>query len=331
MRHFIFIFILAIISIIILSAFTSNEAVTPIETLNFTTQEQLDDSSTFSFALFSDNQGASPYDDIHMTRMNKWMKESNVEFVVGVGDHLMKQDNRNFLSYVLRDAWWYKNFYPTIADAENAYFGKSQGDLYSGGAFLKLMNFRNREGIELRENNSEYYAVKKVKGYNIHIITLHFPDQPANDSAFREESKRYMVEKLNSIHKTAKDIIIINAHSRYGFWIDNLSATQRDLLLNKADLVLSGTTHYFEKYLLDAKYTNKKVPLIINCGSPTQAHFGSHNGYVQVNLLAKSNSLVAQYVNLDKAKRELSDIKETFVKHLTGKVRRGNFIINRIS
>lgn len=322
---------LSIVLIAVLSAFTSTTAVVETENINISSVEDLDNSSEFSFALFSDNQGASPYDNIHMTRMNSWMRKSNVEFVIGVGDHIMQQDDRNFLSYILRDAWWYKNFYPTIADAENAYFGKSQADKYSGGALLKLLHFKTRKDIELRDNDAEYYAVKEVKGYKIHIISLHFPDQPANDSAFSEDSKKFMMNKLNSIVKTDKDIIIINAHSRYGFWIDNLNPKQRETVMNKADMLLSGTTHYFEKYLLDAKYNNKKTPLIINCGSPTQAHFGSHNGYVQVNFLAKEKTLVTQYVNLDNATRELSTPKETFVKHLNGKVKRGIFTTPRIS
>ena len=323
--------ITSVVLIAVLSAFTSNTAIVDVENINASSVEELDSNSTFSFALFSDNQGASPYDNIHMTKMNSWMKKSNVEFVIGVGDHVMQQDDRNFLSYILRDAWWYKNFYPTIADAENAYFGRSQADKYSGGALLSLLHFKTRKDIELRNNNAEYYAMKEVKGYRIHIISLHFPDQPANDSAFSEDSKRFMVSKLNSIVKTDKDIIIINAHSRYGFWIDNLNPAQRELVMNKADMLLSGTTHYFEKYATDAKYNNRKAPLIINCGSPTDAHFGAHNGYVQVNFLAKQNSLVAQYVNLDKHTRELSSAKETYVKHINGKVKRGIFTTPRIS
>lgn len=327
-------FFTALSSIIIIStlvAFTSTTAISEIENINISSVEELDSLSDFSFALFSDNQGASPFDNIQMSRMNSWMKKSNVNFVIGIGDHLMQQDDRNFLSYILRDSWWYKNFYPTIADAENAYFGKSQGDKYSGGALLKLMQFKTRKDIALRENSSEYYAVRKVNGYTIHIITLHFPDQPANDSAFSEDSKRFMTNTINSIVKTEKDIIIVNAHSRYGFWIDNLNVQQRETLMNKADLVLSGTTHYFEKYLLDAKYSNKKVPLIINCGSPTNARFGAHNGYVQINFLAKEKSLIAQYVNLDNSKRSLASAKETFVKHLNGKVKRAVFATPRIS
>ncbi|MCF8283980.1 MAG: hypothetical protein K9I48_03280 [Sphingobacteriales bacterium] len=312
-------------SIIILGAFTTEKPSTDIELLNYNSPEQLDDSSKLSFALFSDNQGSSPYDDIHMAKMNKWMSEAKVSFVVGVGDHIMQQNGRNFLQFLMRDAWWYNNFYPTIADAENAYFGKSQADLNSGGKLLNLMNFKKRAGVELRKNNSEYYALKEVNGYRIHIITLHFPDQPANDSAFSADSKAFMVSKLNSITKSKKDIVIVNAHSRFGFWIDNLNAAQKSVLMNKADLVLSGTTHYFEKYLSDAKAENKRTPLIINCGSPAYAKFGSHNGYVQVNLLNKDQGLVAQYVNLDKAERTLATAKETYIKHINGKVKRVMF------
>jgi len=331
MKKYFYTSICAIVLLTVFAAFTNNNVVSDVETIQVSSIEELDTLSNFTFALFSDNQGASPYDNIHMTRMNSWMKKSNVNFVIGIGDHLMQQDDRNFLSFLLTDKWWYNNFYPTIADAENAYFGKSQADKYSGGALLKLMQFKTRKDIQLRENGSEYYAVKQVNGYKVHIITLHFPDQPANDSAFSEDSKKFMIEKINTIQKTDKDIIVVNAHSRYGFWIDNLNNSQREILMNKADLVLSGTTHYFEKYLLDAKYNNKKVPLIINCGSPTNAHFGAHNGYVQINFLAKEKSLVAQYINLDQASRTLAPTKEAFVKHLNGKVKRVVFAKPQIS
>lgn len=178
---------------------------------------------------------------------------------------------------------------------------------------LDMMNFNKRTDIVKRNMKSEYYAVREVKGYKFHIITLHFPDQPYTDAAFSEESKKFMTNVLNSIQKTNKDIVIVNAHSRFGFWIDNLSPSQRVVLINKADLVLSGTTHHFEKYYASNVKAGQKMPLIINAGSTTNARYGSHNGYVQIDLLADQNVLVAQYINLDADSKELSTTNESFI------------------
>lgn len=45
-----------------------------------------------------------------MAKMNSWMQKSNAEFVVGLGDHVMNQDGRNFVSFIARNRWWYNNF-----------------------------------------------------------------------------------------------------------------------------------------------------------------------------------------------------------------------------
>lgn len=311
-----------ILFIAIFYSFSNREQnINNIELLNFSSIEALEESSEISFAIFSDNHGNSPFDNIHMAKMNSWMQKSNAEFVIGLGDHVMNQDGRNFVSFIARNRWWFNNFYPTIADSENAFFGKSQSDLDAGGAMLDMMNFGKRTDIIKRNMKSEYYAVREVKGYRFHIITLHFPDQPYTDDAFSEESKKFMTNILNSIQKTNKDIIIVNAHSRFGFWIDNLSVSQRQILMNKADLVLSGTTHHFEKYYSNSVKGGQKMPLIINAGSATNARYGSHNGYVQIDLLADQNALVAQYINLDADSKELATSNESFIKYINGSVK----------
>jgi predicted phosphodiesterase len=316
--------ILAIFTLLTVALFSFNKRevnVNDIALLNYSSIEELEETSTISFAIFSDNHGNSPYDNIQMAKMNSWMQKSNAEFAIGLGDHIMQQDGRNFLSFIARNHWWYNNFYPTIADSENAYFGKSQDDVDAGGALLTMMNFDKRNDIVKRNMKSEYYAVREVNGYKFHIITLHFPDQPYTDAAFTEESKKFMTNILNGIQKTNKDVVIVNAHSRFGFWIDNLSPSQRATLMNKADLVLSGTTHHFEKYYTSNVKAGQKMPLIINAGSTTNARFGGHNGYVQIDLLPSENALVAQYINLDADHKELASSNESFIKYINGGVK----------
>ncbi len=316
--------ILAIFTLLTVALFSFNKRevnVNDIALLNYSSIEELEETSTISFAIFSDNHGNSPYDNIQMAKMNSWMQKSNAEFAIGLGDHIMQQDGRNFLSFIARNHWWYNNFYPTIADSENAYFGKSQDDVDAGGALLTMINFDKRNDIVKRNMKSEYYAVREVNGYKFHIITLHFPDQPYTDAAFTEESKKFMTNILNGIQKTNKDVVIVNAHSRFGFWIDNLSPSQRATLMNKADLVLSGTTHHFEKYYTSNVKAGQKMPLIINAGSTTNARFGGHNGYVQIDLLPSENALVAQYINLDADHKELASSNESFIKYINGGVK----------
>ncbi len=317
-----FLLVIFILTTVLFYSFNKREiSSSNIELLNYNNIEQLEESSTISFAIFSDNHGNSPYDNIQMAKMNSWMQKSNAEFAIGLGDHIMQQDGRNFLSFIARNHWWYNNFYPTIADSENAFFGKSQDDVDAGGALLTMMNFDNRKDIIKRNMKSEYYAVREVNGYRFHIITLHFPDQPYTDAAFTEESKKFMTTILNGIQKTNKDVVIVNAHSRFGFWIDNLSPNQRVTIMNKADLVLSGTTHHFEKYYTSNVKAGQKMPLIINAGSTTNARFGSHNGYVQIDLLPTENALVAQYINLDADAKELAPSNESFIKYINGGVK----------
>lgn len=316
--------ILAIFILLTVTLYSFNKRevnVNDVALLSYNSIEELEESSSISFAIFSDNHGNSPFDNIQMAKMNSWMQTSNVEFVVGLGDHIMQQDGKNFLSFIARNKWWYNNFYPTIADSENAYFGKSQDDVDAGGALLNMMNFDKRNDVVKRNMKSEYYAVREINGYRFHIITLHFPDQPYTDAAFSEVSKQFMANTLSGIQKTNRDIVIVNAHSRFGFWIDNLSPNQRNILMNKADLVLSGTTHHFEKYYASNVKAGQKMPLIINAGSTTNARYGSHNGYVQIDLLTNENALVAQYINLDASTKELAPSNESFIKYINGGVK----------
>ncbi|NOR44019.1 MAG: hypothetical protein GQ534_00405, partial [Candidatus Delongbacteria bacterium] len=187
---------------------------------------QLDSMSVLSFAIMSDNKGDA-LNKKEFERMDKWVKKSGVEFVIGLGDHVKRAWKNQFVDFLKEDKWWRTHFYPVIADGENEYYGESQADRSKGKQFLDLTNIKERKNVEFTEEGSEYYAKFEIKGYTIHFISLFYPDNPSNDSiAFPESSKEYLIGILNSIEKSDKDIVIAGAHSRTGYWLNNLSSTQ---------------------------------------------------------------------------------------------------------
>lgn len=286
---------------------------------NVQSLDELENNESFSFSIISDNHGESPMENLQMAKMTKWVKESNDAFVLGVGDHLQKNKSNDFLAFLVRNEWWKNNFYPTIADAENDFFGKGQSDWGSGSKFLNILGLNKKSNVSMNNNGAEYYAQMNVNGITVHYIVLHFPDNPYNeDIAFPESSKQYLINTLNSINKTNKDIIIVSAHSMYGSWIDNLSASQQQIVNKKCDLLLSGTTHFFERRVMDG--LENSGPLMINCGSVNKARWNGNNGFVQVHVMQNPLSLVVQYVNTDESENKLQESPYSYVKYINGGV-----------
>lgn len=279
---------------------------------------ELEEKSSFSFSVISDNHGASPSENLQMAKMKKWIEQSNDAFVLGVGDHLEKNNN-DFISFLIRNDWWRNNFYPSIADAENEFFGKGQGDWGSGAKFLKILGLNKRCNVSMSENGAEYYAQMNVEGVTIHYIVLHFPDNPYDQKiAFPETSKNYLINILNNIHKTENDIIIVSAHSMYGSWIDNLSVAQQKIVNGKCDLLLAGTTHYFERRVPEG--LENSGPLMLSAGSVNKARWGCNNGFIQIHVMKKPLSLVVQYVNTDDTENKLQDSPYSYIKYINGGV-----------
>jgi len=282
------------------------------------TIQELDKAAVFNFAIMSDNKGDSPQSSRPFARMVKWIKESNSQFVIGLGDHVKKGWENSFLSFLRENRWWHKNFYPNVADGENEFWGKSQGDWGAGAPILDVVDLSKRPNVTIREDGCEYYAKIKARGYTIHLIQLHYPDQPSNDSiSFPEGSRTYLVETLRSIDKGPKDIIIAAAHSRTGYWIDQLSSGQRALVMEKCDLVLSATTHFWGRKIVPG--WEGKGPLLLNTGSITYPSRWSPHGWVQVHILGKPLSLVVQYINADRPEREMQSSDYAFIKVVGGK------------
>lgn len=281
--------------------------------------DDLEDAKSFSFSVISDNHGSSPIDNIEMARMCKWVSDSKDAFVLGVGDHIEKNKENDFLTFLLRNEWWKQNFYPTIADAENAYFGKGQGDWGSGKQLLNLLGLPNRWNVEMNKNGAEYYAKMVVNGVVVHYIVLHFPDNPGDQEiAFPETSKQFLINTLNKIQKADNDIIIVSAHSMYGSWIDNLSKAQQNIVNSKCDLLLAGTTHYFERRVPTG--LENSGPLMVSAGSVNKARWGSNNGFLQVHVMKNPLSIIVQYVNTNDNEIQLQNAPNSYIKYINGGV-----------
>ncbi|MCK5759855.1 MAG: hypothetical protein KAH33_01085 [Candidatus Delongbacteria bacterium] len=289
---------------------------------DITSMAHLDSISIFSFAIMSDNKGDA-LNKKEFERMDKWVKQTDVEFVIGLGDHVKRSWKNQFVDFLKEDKWWNTNFFPVIADGENEFYGKSQADRSKGKEFFKLTNIRERESVKFTEEGSEYYFKKVIKGYTLHFIALYYPDSPSNDSiAFPESSKEYLIGILNSIEKSNKDIIIAGAHSRTGYWLNDLSSTQEKVVLDKVDLILSATTHMFQVF---NTYGGEKVPLAINTGAITHPFLFCPGGYVQVNLVEEPTALVVQYINAEKKNRKLQNTYYSAVKKINGEVFSADF------
>lgn len=272
----------------------------------------------FSFAIFSDNTGDG-LERAEFFRMADWVKANNYPFVIGMGDHVKKGTKNGFIDFLKSGKWWQDHFYPTIADGDNEFYGKNQKDWGAGKELFSLTDIRFRKNVIFAENGVEYYSVINEKGLNIHFISLHYPDQPNIDSiAFKDSSKEYMVEILKSINKKENDIIIIGAHSRLGYWLDKLNTEQKKIVNEKADIVLSSTTHVFHIF----SENGNAGPLVLNTGSITRPRLWSPPGFISVDVYNDPLEIDASYI--DCSKKKLSKPKLFFraKKTINGRITR---------
>lgn len=290
------------------------------------TIEALDSLGVFSFAIMSDNKGDFPNNSTEFARMVEWVEESGDKFVIGLGDHVAKDLEDRFLSFLTDNKWWHDHFYPNVADGENEYYGKGQWDWGAGKKILDVVDLPSRKNVRIRPNGAEYYARIAVKGYTIHLIQLSFPDEPADpEMAFPPDSRKYLVKTIRGIEKEEKDIIIACAHSRYGSWVGLLSEEQRKVVMEKADLVLSATVHIFAR--IPVKGYKDRGALCINTGSITYPRFSSPPGYVQVHVLENPSRLVVQYIRANAEQRKLQPYPFAWIKYIGGKIEPAKFLI----
>lgn len=280
----------------------------------------LDRLANLHFAIMSDNKGDSPLSSVEFARMTAWMKEGNPAFVIGLGDHVKHRWENTFIPWLQSDPWWREHFYPNVADGENEYYSPThqQSDYGEGAPILDLVELEAHADV-IRPNKSEYYAQISVDDYTVHLIQMHFSDQPEDAAiAFPESSRAWMVETLKGIEKGDKDLIIVAAHSRAGSWDMVLSPERRQFLLNKVDLVLSATTHRFEAWVPEGFEEGDAV--CINTGAVNYPGPMTPNGYVEIHII-ESLGVVGQYIDLNQTGRRLQRGRFAWIKPKDGPMR----------
>ena len=280
----------------------------------------LDRLADLHFAIMSDNKGDSPLSSVEFARMTAWIKEGNPAFMIGLGDHVKYRWENTFIPWLQSDPWWREHFYPNVADGENEYYSPThrQSDYGEGAPILDLVELDAHASV-IRPNRSEYYARISVGTYTVHLIQMHFSDQPRDAAiAFPESSRVWMMETLKGIEKGDKDLIIVAAHSRTGSWDMVLSPERRQFLLNKADLVLSATTHRFEAWVREG--FEKGGAVCVNTGSVNYPGPMAANGYVEIHLI-ESVGIVGQYIDLTQTGRRLQRGRFAWVKPRDGAMR----------
>jgi predicted phosphodiesterase len=249
--------------------------------------------------------------------MTGWITSNDHKFVIGMGDHVKKGTGNGFIEFLKNNDWWQKNFYPTIADGDNEFYGKNQADWGAGKELFGLTDIKDRINVRFAENGVEYRTMINQSGINIHFISLHYPDKPNIDSiSFRESSKEYMIRVLNSIKKMDNDIIIVGAHSRLGYWLDRLNPEQMRIVNEKADLVLSATTHVFHIF----SEQGSDGPLALNTGSITRPRLWSSPGFVSVEVYDKPLRIDVSYIDCSKEKPSKPLMFSRALKYINGRI-----------
>ena len=280
----------------------------------------LDRRSAFHFAVFSDNKGESPRSSVEMARMASWVRASHAAFVVGLGDHLKHGWENSFIPWIQSDPWWRDHTYLNVADGENEYYSEAhqQSDYGAGAPTLELVDLEAHAQIA-RPNPSEYYARIPVGDFTVHLIQLHFSDQPKVDSlAFPEGSRAWLMKTLEALDRGERDIVVVAAHSRSGSWDMVLSPERRQELLGKADLVLSATTHRYQSWVPEGFEASPAV--CVNTGAVNFPGHMAPNGYVEIHVL-RSGDIVGQYIDLTQTKRRLQRGRFAWIKPRTGPMR----------
>jgi len=285
----------------------------------FATPQDLDRAAIAAFVIMSDNKGRAPSDSREMGRLVEWSAEMGARFTIGLGDHLKRGWRNAFLDFLEENRGWRDRFYPCIADGENEFYGARQGDWGAGGAFLKVIGLDRRPRVEIRRNGAEYYARLPLDhGYTVHLIQLHYPDEPRNlRVAFPDSTRAYLCDMLPRIPHTPRDIVIAAAHSRSGRWVNLLRYDQRELVLDRATLVLSATTHRFAHFDHGADRA-----LCLNTGAVCYGVWDPRtrapgNGFLTVHLLDGPPRLIVQYVDALAPERRLAPPDRAFEKVLT--------------
>ena len=302
-----------------LSSGCQTDEPTPIRSI-----ADLDEQAVLQFAIFSDNKGESPLSSVEFARMVDWIRASDAAFVVGVGDHLKNGWENSFIPWIQADSWWREHTYLNVADGENEYYSPThkQSDYGAGAPILDLVDLEAHAQI-VRPNPSEYYARIPAGDFTVHLIQLHFSDQPRDDDlAFPEENRAWLLETLDGIDKGERDLVIAAAHSRAGSWDMVLSSERRRKLLAKADLVLSAPPHRYQSWV--AEGVEEGAAVCVNTGAVNFPGHMTPNGYVEIHVL-KSGAIAGQYIDLTQTERKLQRGRFAWIKPKDGPMRHTDF------
>jgi hypothetical protein len=152
--------------------------------------KKLDSIAVLSFAIMSDNKGYA-LENSDMNKCDLWMREAGDKFVLGLGDHVKGNRANPFLDLMKTDSLWHNHFYPNVADGENEFWGRDQEDWGAGAPILDYVGLDKRKNVDIRSNNCEYYAIEEHNGIRVHIIQLHYSDNPPDPAiAFNESTRK---------------------------------------------------------------------------------------------------------------------------------------------
>ncbi len=282
----------------------------------FSSIEELNRLSVGRFIIMSDNKGDAT-EDKRFKNMVDWAEKMNVDFIIGLGDHLKINWPNKFLDFLKNNKFWFDNFYPNIADGENEYYGTGQGDWGAGKKFLEFLKFGDKKNTVLRSNGVEYYSKFKIRDITVHLIQFHFPDTPSDaDIAWPQNSRDYLINTLKSINKTKNDLVIAGGHSINGKWYQYLNEEEFDTVMQKTDLGLSATIHIFGRYKIENH--EHDGTLFLNTGSITRPRLSNGEGFIIVFILDNPNRIVLQYINPDKDDIEFDTRFPMFIKDFAG-------------
>lgn len=224
------------------------------------TFEELGKAAVFTFALFSDNHGPSPFTAtrpgysfvVHMDRMDQWMKENGDRFVVGVGDHTYHYYRDDpFIPFINADPFWQANFYPCIGNHDNKCYSNSESTWCGARPLFDEVGLCDRPWVYCRPDACDYHAQIPVGEWTVHVIHVNYSYDPPS-THFRQESRDFLINRLNSITRTGKEVVIATAHigtQTDGNWVSVLSAAEQSVVMQKCDIVLAGHTHRYQRYI----------------------------------------------------------------------------------
>jgi len=294
----------------------------PVDITQLETIAELDELSLFTFGIFSDNKGDGP--DTGEFGYVRTMIDATVamdaRFVLGIGDHVKRHAGvtQDWVTFMTTDSWWFDNFYPVIADGENAYYGTGQGDWGAGRGLLDDLAFCDKENVTCRANGAEYHAVIAAEGIDVHFVVAHYPD--SGDDPFPEDSQRYLLSELQGITRTGREIVIATAHT--GQWLASkrwaLGEGARQSVLDGADLLLGASTHFYTRY----EYPDDQA-LYMNTGATGYSFL--YNNYIQVSVLDDPLRIVFQNMPAD-GERTLQTGGNCWIKEIQGPVRECGFV-----